>query len=70
MLINTTDKLNEYVYNNVIWNQIDILDSEINELSGIMRICAANKSQLKQRGESLKSLIEGAKLLVDYKECV
>jgi type II restriction/modification system DNA methylase subunit YeeA len=32
ILINTSDKLNEYVYNNIIWNQIDILDSEINEL--------------------------------------
>lgn len=30
ILVNTSDKLNEYVYNNVIWNQIDILDSEIN----------------------------------------
>ena len=29
ILINTSETLNEYVYNNVIWNQIDILDSEI-----------------------------------------
>ena len=49
ILINTSDRLNEYVYNNVIWNQIDILDSEITELNGILKLCAANKSQLKQR---------------------
>ena len=30
ILINTSDSLNDYVYNNVIWNQIDIFDSEIN----------------------------------------
>lgn len=55
ILINTSFKLNEYVYNNVIWNQIDILDSQINELQGITKICAANKSQLKQRKQTLKS---------------
>lgn len=27
ILINTSLKLNEYVYSNVIWNQIDIFDS-------------------------------------------
>lgn len=49
LLINTSSKLNEYVYNNVIWNQIDIVDSTINDLNGILKMCAAGKSQLKQR---------------------
>lgn len=35
-----------------------------------MKICAANKSQLKQRAQTSKSLIEGVKELVDYKACV
>jgi hypothetical protein len=48
LLINTSTKLNEYVYNNVIWNQIDIVDSNINDLSGILKMCAAGRSQLKQ----------------------
>ena len=58
ILINTSDSLNEYVYNNVIWNQIDILDSEITELNGILKQCAANKSQLKQK-TNLKGSTEG-----------
>jgi hypothetical protein len=61
VLINTSDKLNEYVYNNVIWNQINILDSEINELQGIMKNCAANKSQLKQRNEQVMSGVSGVR---------
>lgn len=36
-----------------------MLDSEINELSGIMKICAANKSQLQQRSVTSCSLAEG-----------
>jgi hypothetical protein len=55
ILINTSSKFHEYVYSNVIWNQIDILDSDINELQGIMKICAANKSQLKQSNQVYKS---------------
>lgn len=69
ILINTSHKLNEYVYNNVIWNQIDIIDSEINELQGIMKVCVANKSQLKQRKEATRSE-EIKKELLDYKACV
>lgn len=49
LLINTSSKLNEYVYNNVIWNQIDIVDSQISELNGILKLSVANKSLLKQR---------------------
>ena len=48
ILVNSSTKLNEYVYNNVIWNQIDIVDSSISELKGILKVCAANKSSLKQ----------------------
>lgn len=57
------------MYNNVIWNQIDILDSEITELNGILKQCAANKSQLKQK-TGPKSSTEGVRELVDYKGCV
>lgn len=34
ILINTSSRLNEYVYNNVIWNQISVVDSNIQELLG------------------------------------
>lgn len=67
VLINTSQELNDYVYNNVIWNQIDILDSEINELQGIMKLCAANKSELRQRKEVAG---EERRDLIDYKSCV
>ncbi len=49
LLINTSSKLNEYVYNNVIWNQIDIVDSSISDLNAILKMCTSGKSQLKQR---------------------
>ena len=52
----------------MIWNQIDILDSEINELQGIMKLCAANKSELRQRKHIDPN--EGRKNLVDYESCV
>jgi len=55
LLINTSSKLNEYVYNNVIWNQIDIVDSSSSDLSGLLKMCAAGKSQLKQQKDSLTS---------------
>ena len=29
LIINTSSRLNEYVYNNVVWNQIDVVDSVI-----------------------------------------
>ena len=29
LIINTSSRLNEYVYNNVVWNQIDVVDSLI-----------------------------------------
>lgn len=29
ILINTSSRLNEYVYNNVIWNQISVVDSTV-----------------------------------------
>lgn len=49
LLINTSSKLTEYIYNNVIWNQIDIVDSNITELDGVLKLCVANKSSLKQQ---------------------
>ena len=35
-----------------------------------MKICAANKSQLKQRNEQLTTNVSGMRELVDYKGCV
>ena len=52
ILINTSTKLTEYIYNNVIWNQIDIVDSTSSELMGILKMCVANKSSLKQSSEN------------------
>lgn len=68
LLINTSSKLNEYVYNNVIWNQIDIVDSSINDLSAILKMCASGKSQLKQREDNLSSSL--GELVIDYRSCV
>jgi hypothetical protein len=56
LLINTSSKLNEYVYNNVIWNQIDIVDSTVDDLNAILKMCASGKSQLKQREDSSESV--------------
>ena len=53
LLINTSSKLNEYVYNNVIWNQIDIVDSSTTDLNAILKMCASGKSQLKQREDTI-----------------
>ena len=76
LLINTSTKLNEYVYNNVIWNQIDIVDSNLNDLEGILKICSAGRSQLKQREDILgisqnsssKSITNTS--IKDYQSCV
>lgn len=68
LLINTSSKLNEYVYNNVIWNQIDIVDSSINDLSAILKMCASGKSQLKQREDFTSSSMGDA--VIDYRSCV
>ena len=65
LLINTSSKLNEYVYSNVIWNQIDLVDSHINELSGILKLSIANKSPLKQ-----PHIAEKKSDMKDYKQCV
>lgn len=68
LLINTSSKLNEYVYNNVIWNQIDIVDSSINDLSAILKMCASGKSQLKQREDIATSSV--GETVMDYRSCV
>ena len=68
LLINTSSKLNEYVYNNVIWNQIDIVDSSINDLSAILKMCASGKSQLKQREDIVTSSV--GETVMDYRSCV
>ncbi len=48
LLINTSN-LSDYAQNNVIWNQIDIIDTQVQELVGILKMCVAGKSQLNQR---------------------
>lgn len=48
ILINTSSRLNEYVYNNVIWNQISVVDSTVVELNGELTVSAPNKSELQQ----------------------
>lgn len=68
LLINTSSKLNEYVYNNVIWNQIDIVDSSIMDLNAILKMCASGKSQLKQREDIASSSM--SETVMDYRSCV
>lgn len=66
LLINSSSRLNEYVYNNVIWNQIEVVDSSINELSGELKISSPNKSGLqKGRGQS-----EVKEEIREYRDCV
>jgi len=53
----------------VIWNQIDIADSTINDLSGILKMSASNKSQLKQNSNVTGSL-DNNQVIPDYRSCV
>jgi hypothetical protein len=48
ILINTSSRLNEYVYNNVIWNQINVVDSVVSELRGELTVSSPNKTALQQ----------------------
>ena len=44
ILINTSTRLNEYVYNNVVWNQIDVVDSVVFDLNAELKVSSPNKS--------------------------
>lgn len=68
-LVNTSSRLNQYIYNNVIWNQISVIDSVVSQLNGELKISAPNVSELQQtkiRGKASSYNEE----LTDFRDCV
>ncbi len=70
ILINTSSRLNEYVYNNVIWNQLSVVDLSVLELSGQLAVSAPNKSELQQMRIQENSNSSIREELADFKDCV
>lgn len=69
LLVNTSSRLNEYVYSNVVWNQIDVVDSVVLELYAELKVASANKSELRQE-RARHNYSSYREEVSDFKDCV
>lgn len=39
--------MSEYIYDNIVYNQIDLIDCQFSDLKALMRSCVQDKSRLR-----------------------
>ena len=47
LLINASMEMSEYIYDNLIYNQINFIDCQFSDLKAIMRSCVQDRSRLR-----------------------
>jgi hypothetical protein len=70
ILINTSSRLNKYIYDNVIWNQINVVDCNVYELKGKLTVSVPNKTELQQFNPQENHTNFIKEHLTDFKDCV
>lgn len=46
ILVNGQRRVNEYIYDNAIFNEIDLIDCQMADMNAMLRMCVCNQTRL------------------------